>query len=495
MSESKTDIAQNLWYLTSTAGEIIEVVIKRKEGEKMLSEPALKRAEIDEKNDTLKFPEADGRSSIPIVELNQKGYIRMETFQIKEHLKRLVKLVPSYLKERGMFPKAANETLAEKSEKELKKELAHFKFMPRKELIKRASEISDLERINSFFSDSENFKDTEKFPVGLLLPTTDLLKKVRLNALEQNPESNKDLLLTKSLLLETIKNIARENEKNPVNSEAFLAAFQRELLVAKKQQNEAVEISVSMPNELPKKMIMPVNEFYSHLDEAVLNRFSEEKMKDFPHEYYFGTPGVEVFEAIRFKRFCADLQTNFNNFSCDKVDGYSLKIEKEVKTAPEKSTYEALQNAVILKKLAENTYESPDRAVANISLQISSEREFINELQSIVNKASANTASESIEKIPLHTPEINEKIPPSIDIPSPASMPANTAESPVTDSQKSFISLENIPSKELIKELKIRKIQQENAASSDDLKPPKELPKTAEKEPPVYETCDFEMEM
>ena len=95
------EIANGVYLLTSGAMLKASYVTKSL-AERMLSKSAVSRGV--EEGENIMFPAEGGKSSIPMYELSQKGYLQLNRQETKKHFSRLVSFVPDYLRERGILP-------------------------------------------------------------------------------------------------------------------------------------------------------------------------------------------------------------------------------------------------------------------------------------------------------------------------------------------------------------------------------------------------------
>lgn len=97
------ELAHGIYQLIFAAGNQLRALIIGKEfAKQVLSQSALSMADDYDENH-LGYPEQDGRMSIPMLELNQKGLINIPLQEAKEHFNNLVHLVPEYLRRRGIL--------------------------------------------------------------------------------------------------------------------------------------------------------------------------------------------------------------------------------------------------------------------------------------------------------------------------------------------------------------------------------------------------------
>lgn len=355
-TERTKPLTEGVWLLAS--GILIKsVIVAKKLADKLLSKAGAARGDVQ--GDTLSFPEADGRASIPMLELSQKGYLEQTDAQIKEHLNRLVQLLPDYLAERGII-KRNMETLGDKVEKEHRGYLNSIKYMKPQEISAASREIFEIQKIKEFICRRDL---SEVSGLGLLMQKEDLLENVRDRILAPENETTEDIVISNRAIDNMLESMSKELSEDKEAAGKALLPFRNELEIARKNPTKAVTFTVAMPSGESHKMTMRTEDFYKALDKELLDRFAVTEMHDFPTPEYFGKDGAALYEQILMKRFCENIADNFEDYCPE--NGYGIEINSTSKKDYIENEYDGLKNRVALKAFAESEYKLPEKAIGN----------------------------------------------------------------------------------------------------------------------------------
>lgn len=375
----RKELGRGVWLLAS--GVVIKAsCVTKVLAEKMLSKSAIDRGTED--GDILTYPAENGRASIPLFELGQKGYLDLNSSEIREHFSRLVRLVPDYLSERGLLPAKKTVLVEEKIAAEYKNYIKDFRFVRKKDIIENAVEIATRQKIVDFFKRN----DVQSAGAGMLLAESNLLERVR----EHLQDS--DIFSLDDSIKAAVGAISKEALADDYAVKRGLSPFQRELEVAKDAKIKSVDCTLFLADKGPRDFKMNLTDFYNHLDPTVLERFTQHEMRDFPSRDYFGKAGEKIYEQILQKRFCADLVKNCNNYSPETENGYLLAINRTSRVAPKIDGLKELQDRAALREYAENCYKTPSPIVRRIDKFFAEQSEFIGKVKE------AAASSESIQK-------------------------------------------------------------------------------------------------
>lgn len=370
-----------------TAGAVIRASYVTKElADKLMSKAAISRGE--DEGDELRYPADDGRSSIPFFELSQKGYIDLNREETKKHFSRLVNLVPDYLRERKIFPEKQVRTIESRIDDNLKKLIRDYKRVPKEDIIANAPEIAYKQQIASYFSKNELKMDG----IGLLLSQDNLLE-----TLYRTAKSHYNTFqIEQNGLKEIVEGFIQVQGTVKSNIDKCLDPFKRELEVAKVNKIASVELTVLTPSNGAKKMKMNIDDFYSHLDKDMLERFALHTMPDFPTRNYFGEKGQHIFDEIVKKRFCAELVKNFKDYSYERNNEYLMIID-DVNKKPVKgmSEIQELQNREIMREYV-LSYKNPEPVLENIDKYFKAQEGIIQKASEILERSKSATPVDDV---------------------------------------------------------------------------------------------------
>lgn len=362
----RRELGKGVWLLVS--GMVIKASCVTKDlAEKMLSKSAIDRGAED--GDNLTYPAENGRASIPLFELSQKGYLDLNGSEIREHFSRLVRLVPDYLSERGLLPAKKTLLVVEKIATDYKNYIKAFSFLRKKDIIENAAEIAARQKIVDFFKKN----DAQNMGAGMLPVEKNLLERVREHLGDVDVFSFNDSIKT------AVETISKDALADDYAVKRALSPFQRELEVAKNSGIKSVDCTLLM--EGARSIKMNPTDFYNHLDPAVLERFAQHEMRDFPCKDCFGKAGEKIYDKLLQKRFCADLVKNYNSYSTVAENGWYLAINKTSKVAVKADGLKELQDRAALREYAESCYKSPDAVISRIDKFFAEQSEFIGKVK------------------------------------------------------------------------------------------------------------------
>lgn len=385
-TERTKPLTEGVWLLAS--GILIKsVIVAKKLADKLLSKAGVARGDVQ--GDTLSFPESDGRASIPMLELSQKGYLEQTDAQIKEHFNRLVQLLPDYLAERGLIKKSM-ETLDEKVEKEHRAYLNSIKYMKPQEISAASREIFEIQKIKEFICRSDL---SGVSGLGLLMQKEDLLEDIRDRILAPENETTEDIVISNKAIDNMLESMVKEltQDKDAINT--ALLPFKNELEIARKNSTKAVTFTVAMPGGESHKMTMRTEDFYKALDKELLDRFAGVEMHDFPTPEYFGKDDAALYEKILEKRFCEDIADNFEDYCPE--DGYGIVINSTSKKDFIENEYDGLKNRVALTTFAESEYKSPEKAIGNFKEFFSRQNTLLDNIRRLVEPIEPSTQTQT----------------------------------------------------------------------------------------------------
>lgn len=386
------DIAAGVSLIVTVASLRI-VLVAEQIANRFMSEAGKIRGDKENGN-YLGYPEFDGRASIPMYELATKGYIEIYNAQIKEHFNNLVKMIPDYLRERGILSPKHIITLAEKVEAEHKDFLYEMRYATKKELINSAEMIVAYNKITEFFQ-APDFS-TEKLGVILLTPellelTYDYLAENKLDVTAENIEK-----FTQHLKENCSEMVFDEQSIESIIKEQ-VNGFERELKLAKPNYVQTVLLKFQTPDGI-KEFDMQLKEFESYYSDEMKQKFAEHNMLDFPSKDYFGDKYSELHEKVLLKRFNENLVENFNNFSAQFKGEVALTVNGLSTEKIRQSSYDDLVNHYSLKQYISANYHNPEKHIEKIKLYIKGTQDMFKEVQIFVKSISDNTEEKAVEK-------------------------------------------------------------------------------------------------
>lgn len=278
--------------------------------QELLSDVARKHA--DKTQEGYVFSEQDGRDSIVYLELGQKGYIPMLLKNLYDHMYRLLRLLPDYLRERGILPQRDTETFEERLKRDSQSYLDRMLRASKSDILQNIQKIAAIERMSKLATVPESLSH-----IGLLLSQGNLAEKLY----DALPDS------TAPVTMEAMA-VASEKITQAVGKEdmaATLDPFRDELEVARKVSIGSVAFEMKTPQN-QERHTLNLKDFYRCLDAEMLDRFAAVEMQDFPVKDYYGDDSVDLFEELREKRFCANLEKNFLDYTHDRGNGCSFTI-------------------------------------------------------------------------------------------------------------------------------------------------------------------------
>ncbi len=344
--------------------------------DKMLSKSALKRG-IDE-GDNIMFPAEDGRSSIPMYELSQKGYLELNRQEIKRHFSRLLNFVPDYLRERGILPDKKPKSIEDRLQLDFNRYAKELRFESKEEIIAKSRDTAIRQDILKHFSDI----DLATPGIGLLLTRDNVLEKI------YESLDHKNYFEEQNSLKASVSSVTQALKENSNAVSKALEPFVQELSSCKKALPEFVEFKIASPT-VSKRMRMEMSEFYKHLDLSVLERYAQHAMPEFPHREYFGKDGAEIFDKLVEKRFCENLVKNFKDYMSYKDNGYMMTVDCTNKQLIKTDELTELRNRAFLKEFVDNNYSKPDKALSEISRFFAEKQELLSEIQKSIQPEQA----------------------------------------------------------------------------------------------------------
>lgn len=360
----KDELADGV-YMVTTRALLKVVMVAQSLASKLMSKCGRDLGEVD--GDYLSYPVENGKSSIPLFELAQRGYLKADK-NIGEHLRNLIQKVPEYLRSREVTPRPLN-TMANKVEAEYQAYIKEVSKLSKTEILERASEIAKMERVkNEIVSGKLNHH--QRF--GRLIVMSNLLNRL-CNELD-NPENINRL---DCAIIEPSYEISSDK------LDMYMNSF--------KQEIDSAQIpiqSVSLCLESPEgkhHFQMNWEDFRLYLDDAMLERFAEVEMLDFPHIDYFGTGFEQVFKQLQEKRFLESVQQHFNDYAPQGAKDLSLTIEAVSQEVVAENQFDGLLNRFKLQEYILANYENPASSHTVLQEYFQSQKSTIDELQRIVS--------------------------------------------------------------------------------------------------------------
>ena len=295
--------------------------------------------------------------------------LELQAKQIKDKWKKVSSLMPAYLAERGVIIKKYP-SLADKIEAEHKEYINDIKKLSKDGIIAMASDISKKNDMYKNFTADNICKDN----LGLLLAVDNLLEAIE----EAAVATNGDFEAAVEEVAKTVPEDLRQ---------ACLEPFRKEIQVAKKQKYKAITTTLNMPDDRHVQMSMPLMDFYDYLDPAVLMRFSEKSMPDFPCKNYYGVDGGGTYETLRAKRFISDFKKNYDGSAREMVPHYSITIDGfSKKPYSETNNYKEVENRYKLKTYIESCYEDKEPPLSKIAEYFRANREMLSAISEMVSE-------------------------------------------------------------------------------------------------------------
>lgn len=380
-----------------TTASVSAVLVTKSVATKMLSNAAKTRA--DEFEEELGYPKDEKeRINIPMYELSVKNYIHSNANEIKAHFNNLIRLIPEYLRERGLIAPRPVYTLADKIADEYEEWADGIKTQSKDKIIEMADELNKYNILKKYFSD-ENFPLSKQ---GVLVSAPCLLDNtfdfMELNQLEYTTEN-----------LDMVADLWRNNINKIINNEYIMefkkaldeetAHFERELQVARKDYINSVNLNLIRESGEVISFSMLKSDFEELLlTDEIKEEFAKNAMLDYSTPDYYGNHKKELFDALFLKRFNFDLANNWDYYTPQGNNGVRLEIESLSTEIVANSAYDELLNRSYIKEYISNNYENPEKYYEKLVEFAEKSYETINEVTSMLDSM-RNKATEEQEVI------------------------------------------------------------------------------------------------
>ncbi|WP_124099885.1 hypothetical protein [Ruminococcus sp. Marseille-P6503] len=382
------ELAHGIYQLVLAAGKGLRALIIGKDfAQQVLSQTALAKAdEYDENN--LGYPEQDGRMSIPMYELNQKGLLNLPFQEAKAHFNNLVHLIPDYLRARGILKEKPLPDIQTKLADEARQFEKQLSGRSKKDLIASAEEILNFNKIKDIIGSSE-------FPLrnqGLLIAAPNLVKSVQKTLHELNLEINEEnVQKVCGSFDEAVKidNKVIEDALSDIRSELERTFISRVKTVVMQITIDGKTHDLALSVQNFEKML---------LTDEIKCKFAKAYMLDFPVPDYYGQEYKWLYESLFLKRFGENVQEYWERFAPqgENVQLHLKALSTEIAVT---DSYSDLRNIAQIKGYLQSAYEKPERYIESLmkSDELEAHKKTINEIQQLIDQAEQTSSPDNLQ--------------------------------------------------------------------------------------------------
>ena len=372
------ELAHGIYQLVLAAGKGLRALIIGKDfAKQVLTQAALAKADDYDEN-YLGYPEQDGRMSIPLYELNQKGLLNLPLQEAKAHFNNLIHLIPDYLRNRGILKEKPLPDIRTKLADETRQLEKQLSGRSKKELIASAEEIVNFNKIKDIIGSSE-------FPLrnqGLMIAAPNLVKSVQKTLRELKLEIN----------TENVQKVCGSYDEavkidNKVIEDA-LSDITNELKHTQMSRVKTVVMQMTADGKTH-DFALSVEDFENMLlTDEIKAEFAKTYMPDFPVPDYYGQEYKWLYESLFIKRFGENVQENWERFALqgEKLQLHLKSLSTEIIAA---DSYTDLRNIAQIKGYLQSAYKNPEKYIERLvrSDEIEDHKKTINEIQQLIYKA------------------------------------------------------------------------------------------------------------
>lgn len=372
------ELAHGIYQLVLAAGKGLRALIIGKDfAKQVLTQAALAKADDYDEN-YLGYPEQDGRMSIPLYELNQKGLLNLPLQEAKAHFNNLIHLIPDYLRNRGILKEKPLPDMQAKLADETRQLEKQLSGRSKKDLIASAEEIVNFNKIKGFIAGSE-------FPLrnqGLLISAPNLVKSVQKTLRELKLEIN----------TENVQKVCGSYDEavkidNKVIEDA-LSDIANELKRTQMSRVKTVVMQMTADGKTH-DFALSVEDFENMLlTDEIKAEFAKAYMPDFPVPDYYGEEYKWLYESLFLKRFGENVKENWKRFAPqgENIELHLKSLSTEIVAA---DSYTDLRNIAQIKGYLQSAYENPKKYIEKLmkSDELEAHKKTIDEIQKLIDKA------------------------------------------------------------------------------------------------------------
>ena len=372
------ELAHGIYQLVLAAGKGLRALIIGKDfAKQVLTQAALAKADDYDEN-YLGYPERDGRMSIPLYELNQKGLLNLPLQEAKAHFNNLIHLIPDYLRNRGILKEKPLPDMQAKLADEARQFEKQLSGRSKKDLIASAEEIVNFNKIKGFIAGSE-------FPLrnqGLLIAAPNLVKSVQKTLRELKLEIN----------TENVQKVCGSYDEavkidNKVIEDA-LSDIANELKRTQMSRVKTVVMQMTADGKTH-DFALSVEDFENMLlTDEIKAEFAKAYMPDFPVPDYYGEEYKWLYESLFLKRFGENVKENWERFAPqgENIELHLKSLSTEIVAA---DSYTDLRNIAQIKGYLQSAYENPKKYIEKLmkSDELEAHKKTIDEIQKLIDKA------------------------------------------------------------------------------------------------------------
>lgn len=372
------ELAHGIYQLVLAAGKGLRALIIGKDfAKQVLTQAALAKADDYDEN-YLGYPEQDGRMSIPLYELNQKGLLNLPLQEAKAHFNNLIHLIPDYLRNRGILKEKPLPDIRTKLADETRQLEKQLSGRSKKDLIASAEEIVNFNKIKGFIAGSE-------FPLrnqGLLISAPNLVKSVQKTLRELKLEIN----------TENVQKVCGSYDEavkidNKVIEDA-LSDIANELKRTQMSRVKTVVMQMTADGKTH-DFALSVEDFENMLlTDEIKAEFAKAYMPDFPVPDYYGEEYKWLYESLFIKRFGENVQENWERYAPqgENLQLHLKSLSTEIIAA---DSYTDLRNIAQIKGYLQSAYKNPEKYIERLmkSDELEAHKKTIDEIQKLIDKA------------------------------------------------------------------------------------------------------------
>lgn len=379
------ELAHGIYQLVLAAGRSLKALIIGKDfAKQVLSQAAIAKAD-EYDNNTLGYPEQDGRMSIPLFELSQKGIINLPLQEAKAHFNNLLHLIPDYLRSRGILKEKPLPDLNTKLADEAKRFEKQLTNMSKKEIIASAGKIGNFNKIKDLLANSN-------FPLkneGLLIASPDLIRSIEKVLSNLNLEINAENVqkvcgsfdeavgVDKKIIDDALSDIRSELERTQITRV-------KTVIMQMTVNGESHDFALS------------VQDFENWLlTNEIKSEFAKAYMLDFPVSDYYGKDYRWLYESLFLKRFGENVQENWERFA-PQGENVQLHIKALSTELVVSDSYSDLKNMAHIKGYLQSAYENSDGYVEKLlkSEDMEAHKKNVDEIQKLIDNVEKHESAD-----------------------------------------------------------------------------------------------------
>lgn len=393
------ELAHGIYQLILAAGNQLRALIIGKEfAKQVLSQSALSMADDYDENH-LGYPEQDGRMSIPMLELNQKGLINIPLQEAKEHFNNLVHLVPEYLRRRGILKEKSLPDMQTKLADEARQLEKSLQSKSKKDIIAAADKITEFNKIKGLLASDELPLRNQ----GLLIADPKLIDNVRKTLHDLNCE----------ITAENVQKICGSyDELYPGATADELEDIRSELSRTRETKIKTLIMQINVNGEA-KDFMLSAEDFEKQLlTDEIKAEFAKKYMLDFPSADYYGDANRGLFEALFLKRFGENIQENWEQLA-PQGENTQLHIKALSTEVPAPNSFNELCNISHIKGYLKAAYEQPEKYVERLLKhnELEEHKKTLDEIKQLIDNVEKgkNISEETSEASEPETQALDER--------------------------------------------------------------------------------------